>query len=439
MMNETHHDGTAGDGLNAVNPHYLERAIDLGEHYDVCASEDIYDAQGMKLLAKGAKLAPGMQERLIRRKLRKPLETTLSVADGVGITLVREVAEQLLDELPPLQACAGEAAARRALLDALGAIRLNNSMTTLLTMAYKSEGQRHFRHTVLVGLIAMILATRARLSHDDVLTIAHAGLLHDIGEMYLDPAYLKSDAHLKPDEWKHVVVHPRVGQMVLTEQTSYPPKVARAVGEHHERLDGSGYPYRHAGRQISREGSIVATSEMLGGIFMRPDNALQRACLALRIIPREFEPDVVSIVSRLVQETAQAPRPDSVRPLAEQQARLSALNRTLEATLAQCAAIASSPQTQKKGVFDAQQRVADRIEVIRRSLASSGVGACLLDPQLMIDDIRPEILLELEVVSRELSWRLRDIARDLVVHLSQQDTVTQGVFAELIDTLDHAG
>jgi len=438
-MNEIHQGGTAGEGQSTVNPHYLERAIDLGERYDVCASEDIYDVQGMKLIAKGAKLAPGMQERLIRRKLRKPLEMTLSIADGVDIALVREMAEQLLDELPPLQACAAETATRRMLLDALGGIRLNSSMTTLLTMAYKSEGQRHFRHTVLVGLIAMVLADRAQLPRDDVLTIAHAGLLHDIGEMYLDPAYLRSDAHLKPEEWKHVIVHPKVGQMVLTEQTSYPPRVARAVGEHHERLDGSGYPHRHAGRQISREGSFVATAEMLGGIFMRPDNALQRACLALRIIPREFEAEVVSIVSRIVQATPQASRPGSVRSLAEQQPRLNTLHRTLEDALAKCAAIASSPQAQKKGVLDAQQRVADRIDVIWRSLASSGVGACLVEPQQVIDDSRPEILFELEVVSRELSWRLRDIARDLVVQLTQQDTATQALFAELVDTLDHAG
>ncbi|MDP3124191.1 MAG: hypothetical protein Q8M84_01015, partial [Thiobacillus sp.] len=48
----------ASEDLKTVNPHYLGRAIDLGESYQVCASEDIYDAKGVKLLAKGAVLAP---------------------------------------------------------------------------------------------------------------------------------------------------------------------------------------------------------------------------------------------------------------------------------------------------------------------------------------------------------------------------------------------
>ncbi|MBU1224629.1 MAG: HD domain-containing protein [Gammaproteobacteria bacterium] len=424
------------EDLNTVNPHYLERAIDLGERYEVCASEDIYDANGMKLLAKGATLAPGMQERLIRHKLRKPLETSLSVVDGVTIEVVLEVAKQLLDELPPLQTCAGPASARNASLEATARIGLNNSMTTLLTMSYKSEGQRHFKHTVLVGLIATMLATRAKLSHDDVLAVAHAGLLHDIGEMYLDPAYLKSGAHLKPEEWKHVVVHPKVGQMVLTELTPYPVKVARAVGEHHERMDGSGYPHRYANTQISREGSIVATAETLGGIFMRPDNPLQRASLALKIIPGEFTQEVVSIVSSIAQSAPDGLAAENIRPLADHAPRLNTLNQKLESVLAQCDAIAVSPLANTKSVLDAQQRVSDRIAVIKRSLASSGVWACLQEPQQVMDDMRPEILLELEVVSRELEWRLRDIARDLVLHFPKQNEEISAVFAELIETLD---
>lgn len=427
---------TAGEDLKRVNPHYLERAIDLGERYEVCASEDIYDANGMKLLAKGATLTSAMQERLIRHKLHKPLETSLTVVDGVTIDVVVETARQLFDELPPLQACLGPGAAKDAPLEVLSRIGLNNSMTTLLTMGYKAEGQRHFRHTVLVGLIATLIAKHAGLASDDVLAVAHAGLLHDVGEMYLDPAYLKSGVHLSPEEWKHVVVHPKVGQMVLTELTPYPVKVARAVGEHHERLDGSGYPHRSAGKQISREGSIVAIAEMLGGIFMRPDNPLQRACLALKIIPSEFAPEVVSIVSSVSQSVPVSLAPESIRPLEDQTPRLKTLHRKLEAVLAQCSAIAASPMAHQKTVLEAQQRVSDRIEVIRRSLASSGVGACLLDPQRVIDEMRPDILLELEVVSRELEWRMRDIARDLVLHFPKQDDAVSALFAELVETLD---
>lgn len=422
--------------LTTVNPHYLERAIDLSESREVCASEDIYDAKGMKLLSKGALLAPGMQEKLIRHKLSKPLETTLAVADGVTIKMVADTSQQLLDEMAPLKSCMGHASTKTSPIDIISHISLNNSMTTLLTMAYNSEEQRNFKHSVLVCLISTILAIRAKLSGEEVITVAHAGLLHDIGEMYLAPEYLKSGAHLKPDEWKHVVVHPKVGQLVLQESTSYPTKVARAVGEHHERLDGSGYPHQIAGKQISREGAIVAAAETLGGIFMRPDNPLQRACLAMKIIPTEFSPEVVSVISSTAQSLSPDLTGESIKPLSDQAPRLHSLHRKLVNAVNQCEAIATSSLGQKKAVLETQQRVSNRIQVIKRSLTSSGIAACLLEPQMVIDDTQPEILLELEVISREMEWRLRDIARDLSLRLSSQDDTSRELFSSLIQTLD---
>lgn len=87
-------------------------------------------------------------------------------------------------------------------------------------------------------------------------------------------------------------------------------------------------------------------------------------------------------------------------------------------------------------MLDAQQRVSDRIVVINRSLASSGVGACLLEPDQLNKEMQPDVLLEMEVVARELEWRLRDISRDLFLHLPSQDEEVGTLFAGLIDTLD---
>lgn len=422
--------------INPVNPHYLDRVMDLSESKEICASEHIFDSNGMKLLAKGSQIAPAMQEKLIRHKLSKPLETTITVADGVTIGTVVETATQLLDQVEPLKACLESVPTKISPIDIISRINLNNSITMLLTMAYNSEEQRTFKHAVMVGLISTILAMRSKSSSEEVLTAAHAGLLHDIGEMYLSPKYLKSGAHLKPDEWKHVVVHPKVGELVIQESTPYPKSVARAVGEHHERLDGSGYPQQSAGKKISREGSIVAAAETLGGIFMRPDNPLRRASLALKIIPSEFSPAVVSTICTTSQASTQSLTGESVKSLSDQEPRLHSLHQKLLTAVDLCDAITNSPLAQKNVVREAQQRVANRIMVIKRSLASSGVGACLLEPHLVLDQIDPEILLELEVVSKELEWRLRDIARDLALQVSRQGEEVGTLFAKLIETLD---
>ena len=71
------------------------------------------------------------------------------------------------------------------------------------------------------------------------------GLLHDLGEMYIDPRYGEADADRALDfqSYQHLVVHPHVGHLLITQLTNYPATVARAIAEHHERMDGSGYPH----------------------------------------------------------------------------------------------------------------------------------------------------------------------------------------------------
>lgn len=422
--------------LNNVNLHYLERVVDLSRNYDVSASEDIYDANGMKLLAKGTKIAPGVQEKLIRHKLKKPLENLVVLADGVTIDKVVEIAKQLLEEIAPLKILLDSAPSKILPIDPISRISLNSSTITLLTMAYNSEGQRAFKHTVMVSLISTILGIRSKCSSDEISTVAHAGLLHDIGEMYLAPEYLKPGVHLKPEDWKYVVVHPKVGQLVLQEFTNYPPKVARAVGEHHERLDGSGYPYQAAGNKISREGAIVAAAEALGGIFMNPNSPMQRATMAMKIVSGEFAADLVSLISSTAQSSSFEVQDSNRKPLSEQAPNLQNLHDKLLNAMSLCKSIAASPLAKNKIAHDAQQQVVHRIQVIKRSLASSGVGSCLLDPHLVLSEVAPEILLELEVVSKELEWRLRDIARELFLRLYSQEQEVSGLFLELINVLD---
>jgi hypothetical protein len=92
------------DDLNVVNPHYLQNVMDLAKTHEVIASEDIYDAKGVKLVSKGTRVNDSMQERLVRFKLRKPLENSLSVEGGVGPDLLLSEAQSVLDEVQPLSA-----------------------------------------------------------------------------------------------------------------------------------------------------------------------------------------------------------------------------------------------------------------------------------------------------------------------------------------------
>lgn len=115
-----------------------------------------------------------MKERLVRHKLRKPLETSLSVADGVTAATVLAEAKRLLEEVPVLKVFMGEK--QTSVLETLSHISLHPAAALLLTVADKSrEGM--FRHGVLVALISVSLGAHQRLAHNDRGMLALAGLL----------------------------------------------------------------------------------------------------------------------------------------------------------------------------------------------------------------------------------------------------------------------
>lgn len=94
--------------LNTVNQHCLDNIMRLTESRNVTTSEDIFDANGIKLLAKGADINIGIRERLLYHKLRKPLENSLTVEDGVDQASVLPEAEILLEEIPALKVFMGK-------------------------------------------------------------------------------------------------------------------------------------------------------------------------------------------------------------------------------------------------------------------------------------------------------------------------------------------
>jgi hypothetical protein len=158
----------------------------------------------------------------------------------------------------------------------------------LLTTALATRPET-FPHAVQAMALAGAL-TKTQRAGVDMRMAMIAGLLHDIGEVYIQPLYLDRSKALDVIGHKHLVVHPRVAQMLLDTATDYPKAIGRAIGEHHERLDGSGYPARLRGDAVSPLGRILDVVEVTLGILRDAQAPLTRASFALRVVPGEFDP-----------------------------------------------------------------------------------------------------------------------------------------------------
>lgn len=415
---------------NAVNQHYLEKVMDLAEEEDVAATEDIFNASGMKLIAKGAKISRALQEKLILHRLHKPLESCIAVEGGIDIAAVMTEARRISDSIEPVACILMLANGGASPFDIIAGLPLGNAMKMMLTIAERG-GTAAMTHSVMVSLISICLAKKIGLSEQDQTTVALAGLLHDIGELYIDPAYLDPKRRLLPHEWRHVVVHPRLGQMLIGELETYPVGVSLAVAEHHERFDGAGYPGQLSGKNISMPGQILSVAEMISGIFMEQDKPLEHAALAMKIIPGEHASNLVSIVSNILRLPHTAASENNIS-LSEVYIRVRNLFDCISAAIQTVDRLNESTTVQSKKGKDLLSQVLARVHVIQRAFSGTGLDVCLAD----YGDQDSDLLFEVDMATKEIKWRLRDVARDLSLRADILDPYEKNIFQPLVALLD---
>lgn len=101
-----------------------------------------------------------------------------------------------------------------------------------------------YTHSVNVYLYGTFLARQLDfVSPEDLEMFATGFLLHDIGKSQIDLAILNKEGKLNEDEWAIMKQHPTVGAKILAETHKFPRDMLVAVEQHHEKMDGSGYPH----------------------------------------------------------------------------------------------------------------------------------------------------------------------------------------------------
>ncbi len=283
------------DAVNALpadfrvaNPHALATILEASETRSIIASSDIFDINGMKLWARNQPVTPDLQRKLMDRSLRKPLETCLMAEDGVTPTSLKQALARLIDTEGVLSPLLRPHAA--ALMHGVAGIRLH-SVVQLLISAVETARPAAFAHALDAMAVAGALMHANGGDERLIGQAMTAGLLHDVGEMYISPEYGEADANttLDVDAYRQLVVHPHVGQLLLGQLTDYPRDIVRAVAEHHERLDGSGYPHLLTGERMSALGKLLSATEEALAALRLPDATLHHASVALRVVPGEFD------------------------------------------------------------------------------------------------------------------------------------------------------
>lgn len=427
----------AGDAdPTGINPHFLKRLQACADQLPLEAGGDILAANRSKLVPAGARIDPVSLSRISHVKLARPIEDCLAVPGGVNLAQLLTLARGLTEKFALiLKIDAPET--ELSLLEAFGQVRLTPPLQALLTL-YAQEHETKLEHTVCVGLLTLALARRllpGKLLLQRQLVLA--GLLHDVGELYIEPIRAERNAQLELEQWRSIASHPVIGSRVLSRVEGAGPVVAEAVLCHHERLDGFGYPRGLADEDFKLPVQLLAVAEWLAGLLEAGMEPLMRASVASRLIPGEFSPRALEPVHKALRTTVeladwlqaqQAEISARVRPMAEALQRFEAIQQWI----ANRGLTASPPL---RGVL---LKAYQRMHRLQTSFA--GAGLDLKDPERVLADLEdPEARQELGALLSEFGWRMREMERACLLRASMLGGEDLAVIKEMLSMIRGEG
>lgn len=289
--------------LATVGPHLI--GLRLGK--------TVFGPDGRPLLKAGVELTEGLVESLVRRGFttlyvedaltadiqfsEAVAEETRSAAmaivteslqrvkvaghlDGVNLTELREVAQKILTDLGEN----GELLAEVSLL--------------------RSRDDATFTHSVNMAILCLLMGQALGYGREDLLKLGQGALLHDLGKMEVLHIITKPAA-LSPQEFEEVKRHAAIGYELLRSRTGASILAAHVALQHHERLDGSGYPRGLAGTQIHDFGRLAAVADVFDAAtaprrYRTALTPLEAAALIRSLAGSKLDPQMVrTLLSRL--------------------------------------------------------------------------------------------------------------------------------------------
>jgi len=161
-------------------------------------------------------------------------------------------------------------------------------------------------HQRRVTALACAIAEEMEIPEDRIEGIKLAAMIHDIGRLYTPGEILSKPADLTEIEFDLVKMHPVIGYEILKD-LALPWPLAQIIVQHHERLDGSGYPTGLSGDAILLEARIMAVADVIESLLSprayRPARGVEDALA--EIVSHSgtlYDPDVVQSCLRLFQE-----------------------------------------------------------------------------------------------------------------------------------------
>lgn len=208
----------------------------------------------------------------------------------------------VLQNLDKLKKSKGKINARR-IMRVIDRERQKTSVILLLN-SLRNYDEYTFIHSVNVAVISASLARALNFDPEDVDKILIAGLLHDIGKLYVPKTILHKNGKLNPMEWYKMRKHPVYGANILRDE-GLEKLLVRVAFEHHMKFDKSGYPSAREDYTATKESDVVRIADTYDAITTkRPYRKQLSPYAAIRFMMNfsgtEFNPEYFDTFVRMM-------------------------------------------------------------------------------------------------------------------------------------------
>ncbi|UFJ42045.1 HD-GYP domain-containing protein [Brevibacillus humidisoli] len=245
--------------------------------------EDVYSRTGLLLLTKGAVLTHTDIYNLLRQRIWFVSVVNLVATDRADVDFVGQLSslseehgqiKSYIQAMDGIRGLFGQVTEEQIpSLDSFSApfLPLMNEVhmqAGIFRFLYALEGSDSYtyRHSVNVGILSSLIAKLMNKSHQEIVTIGQAGLLHDIGKMLVASDILLKPGKLTDEEFAEMKRHTIYGAQLIAKMAGGSELLSQCALLHHERLDGSGYPEGRKGGEIPIECQIISVADVFDAI-----------------------------------------------------------------------------------------------------------------------------------------------------------------------------
>jgi len=247
---------------------YIQHLTHICTEHPIHIETDICNGQGAVIVPKGRIFDLALAQRLSEHTLKEPLENSIQLDELVDAQSLMQLFKKVIEadqhismfherwQLNSLLAKACEFYEQFPLL--------MQKMTVL-----KYEMPHLFKQAMFCAYTSLAIARRLKANRDECVCVFLAGFIHDIGILHLDLELVTKKDEYTPEQWQAMQSHTQLGAQLLKRIPNMPPSIIKAILEHHERYDGSGYPRAKKGMELGTMGQIIGMADTCLALYKR--------------------------------------------------------------------------------------------------------------------------------------------------------------------------